>query len=147
VTELVASAPRSIDQNHTIGALASANIDIFAKLDVALAPGNCQSPIAPIRQGIGRKPVHANIAACGVRAQIQLPQILQPGVIRIATIGNKRVGDLGVSRPRVMQKLIDLVRRNVGQNTTVAITLKEPRRPRRAVKSVRPKSNRLNNPP
>jgi hypothetical protein len=133
----------AIDQKQMIDAGRAGNIDIFAQFDGAFGADDEQPPVAPGRQAIGREPVNADVAARGFRAQQHLAEILQSRRLRIGAIGDRRRHHLGVVGSGEKQKLLALMRCDVGEDAAIFIALEKPLRPRRLVQAVRPEPGRM----
>src|ERR1700734_3138703 len=116
----------SIDNKEVVSRLLNRNIGIFSELDVALRSENEEPPIAPRAQSVGSKPVQANVSQAAVAAQHHIAEILEAGAIRMVDVGNLGSDHFGLGRSGVIEKLIDLMRPNVAQDSAVQVGIPEP---------------------
>ena len=123
-----------------VDAGAAADVDIFAQLDGALRAGDEQTAVAPGRQAVRREPVNADIAARVFRAQPHFAEVLQARRLGIAAVGDARGDNLGVVGACKKQKLLALVRADVGEDAAIFVALEKPVGPRLLVEAVRPES-------
>src|ERR1700723_373388 len=95
-----------IDNKEVVSRLLNRNIGIFSELDVA-----------PRAQSVGSKPVQANVSQAAVAAQHHIAEILEAGPIWMVDVGNLGSDHFGPGRSGVIEKLIDLLRPNVAQDS------------------------------
>jgi hypothetical protein len=83
VTAVDVTGRCAVDQKQVVRALAPGDVDVFAKLDVALGAEDRAAPVAPRGQAVGRVPIDAEVAVAALAAQQDLVEVLDLGLIRL----------------------------------------------------------------
>src|SRR5205823_8641251 len=130
-------------REQSVGPGPPADVDVLAQLYVAVGPENREAAVAERGKRIGREPIDANVAAASVAAQHHIAEIFQAGILRVAQVADLRSDDIGTRGAGEEQERVEIVRREIAQDSTVALALEEPRRTRRGTHPVRREAHRL----
>jgi hypothetical protein len=89
------------------------------QLNIPLCAQNDQSAIAPCVETIRGEPIDPNVAGAAVTSQSQVAKIFQFGELGMVVVGHLRGHDFGSGRAGEVEKLIDLMGGNIGQDAAV----------------------------
>src|SRR5690606_33318398 len=99
---------------------------------------------APSAQSVRREPIDPYIARPAVAGDDHVAEIFELRILRMRQVTRLRRDDLRLRAVRVVEKLIRLMRADVGQDAAVARLIEEPCRAIRRVHSMRRQVHRLN---
>ena len=120
-----------IDDEEMIASRASGDVRVFAQLDIAFGAEDEEPAVAPGSEAVGCEPVNTHVTDAAIAAKHHVTEVLEFRMLRMVDIADLRGDGLGRSGARVEEKLIDLVRTDVGENAAVLCGFPEPVWPRR----------------
>ena len=129
--------PVVVHQEQVISPGRARDVHVLPQVDVAPGSNHHETAVAPGRETVRRVPVHPRKAGRAFRPQQYFPVVLEPGVIGIRAICDRRRNHVRVGRAGQVEKLIDLVRGDVTEDASSARAFKEPGWAQMAVDPVR----------
>src|SRR4051812_8327249 len=101
--------PLLIDDEEMIAAGPAGDVDVLAKLDVAVGAEDGHATIAPGREPIRSEPVHPDVARASVSAHHDVAEVLELWMVRMPDVPHLRGDDLARGRAGEEEELVELV--------------------------------------
>ncbi len=77
-----------INKEKVVGAVAAADVDVFPQFDISFRAENDKAPVAPVRKGVGRIPIDANVPLSVFVSQQDFAEVLKTRVAGISKIAD-----------------------------------------------------------
>ena len=111
-----------VHQEYMSAALACADVDVLALLDVSLCAEDEHTAVAPGAKTVRREPVNAEVTGrTVVRYEVAVAEVIQSRVVRMVVVGDLAVDDRGILRACVEQELLNLMAADVAQDSAVLL--------------------------